>query len=241
MRPRSILLKHPVAVWVALGVWSFGMLALAEAFFPRQYDWQHIVISSLASPRDNPHAYGIACAGLAGTGLLLVPFASFLRQRLGPFAPRLTAWAGKLFVLGAISLALSAIVVPGHYRLLGIGRTHEHLAQISSVAFCLSLLLYFAAVLHLPPTFAWLRFAVGLVAVLPITAFVANRATVFCTYALSSPDQYRVMKNSYWSNLALWEWLAFLSIYLFLGLVTLSIKPALQPSAGARQGPEDGL
>ena len=235
------MLKRPLVIWVMLGVWSFGMLALAETFFPRQYDWQHVVISSLASPRDNPHAYVIACAGLAGTGLLLIPFASLLRERLAPFAPKLTAWAGRFFLLGAISLALSAIIVPGHYRVLGIGRTHEHLAQISSVAFCLALILYFAAVLRLRPAFAALRLAVGVIAVLPITAFVTNRATVFCTYTLSSPDQYRAIKASYWSSLALWEWLAALSIYLFLGLVTFSINPAFLPSAGARQGREDGL
>jgi len=223
-------MSWPKLTWFALGIWCFGSLTLAAAFFPRQYDWQHIVISSLASPRDNPHAYVIACAGLAGTGLLLIPFASILRNRLGLFAPRLTAWAGGLLLLGAVALILSAIIAPGHYRVLGIGRTHEHLAQICSAAFCLSLLIYFAAVFHLPPKFAWLRLAVGITAGLPIVAFVANRATVFCLYAFSSAENYRAMKASYWSNLALWEWIAATSLYLFLGLFVFAKTDSQLPN-----------
>jgi hypothetical protein len=215
----------PVTLWIALGGWFLGTIGLAAAFFPRRYDWQHVVISSLASPRDNPYAYGIGCLGLAGTGLLLIPFASFLRERLAPFAPRITHAASGLFLLGAISLVLTAIVVPGHYRLLGFGRSHEHLAQISSVAFCLSLPLYFAAVRTLPSKFSKLRLAVALVAILPLTAFVANRVALLLTYAFFSPDAYRAAKAYYWSSLALWEWTAILSIYLFLGIMIFNLQP----------------
>jgi len=225
MQNLTFAFSRPTLIWLALGIWFFGGLAWAAASFPRQYDWQHIVISSLASPRDNPHAYVIACVGLAGTGLLLIPFAFILRDRLAQFAPRLTAWAGGFLLLGAASLFLSAIIVPGHYRLLGFGRTHEHLAQISSGAFCLSLLIYLAAVFRMPPKFTWLRFAVGIIVGLPILAFAANRATVFCAYTFSSAENYRAMKAAYWSNLALWEWLAAASIYLFLGLFVFT-RPA---------------
>src|SRR5271155_2345574 len=74
VRTIALSLHRPHLLWVVLGLWFFATIGLAESLFPRRYDWQHIVISSLASPRDNPHAYGIACASLAGTGLLLIPF-----------------------------------------------------------------------------------------------------------------------------------------------------------------------
>ena len=214
-------LFHPVVVLIGLGACFFGSLILAATFFPRGYDWRYTVMSSLASPRDNPDAYWIACAGLALSGLLLIPFAFFLQKRLEPFAPKLTAWAGKLFLLGAISLALSALIVPGHYRILGIGRSHEHLAQISSVAFCLSLILYLGAILRLPASHCLLRVLAGFLVILPVTALTVSRLSLFLVYEFSSSTVYHAVKVSLWSSLALWEWIGALCIYLFLGLMTL--------------------
>jgi len=214
-------LFHPVVVLIGLGACFFGSLILAATFFPHGYDWRYTVISSLASPRDNPHAYWIACAGLAVSGLLLIPFAIFLQKPLEPFAPKLTAWAGKLFLLGAISLTLSALIVPGHYRILGISRSHEHLAQISSVAFCLSLILYLGAILRLPSSFCLLRVAAGFVVILPVTALMVSRLFLFLAYEIFSSTVYHAVKVSLWSSLALWEWIGAFCIYLFLGLMTL--------------------
>jgi hypothetical protein len=212
---------HPIRVLIALGACFFGSLILAATFFPRGYDWRSTVISSLASPRDNPHAYWIACAGLAASGLLLIRFPFFLQKRLEPFAPKLTAWAGKLFLLGAISLTLSALIVPGHYRILGIGRSHEHLAQISSVAFCLSLILYFGATLRLPPSLFLLRVLAGFIVILPVTALAVSRLSLLLAYEFSSSAIYHAVKVSLWSSLALWEWIGAFCIYFFLGLMTL--------------------
>jgi hypothetical protein len=214
-------LVYPIMVLIGLGACFFGSLLWAAAFFPHGYDWRYTVISSLASPRDNPHAYGIACAGLAVSGLLLIPFAFFLQKRLERFAPKLAAWAGKLFLLGAICLTLSALIVPGHYRILGIGRSHEHLAQISSVAFCLSLILYFGAILRLPPPLFLLRVLAGLVVMLPVTALIVSRASLFLAYEFSSSAVYHAVKVSLWSSLALWEWVGAFCIYLFLGFMTM--------------------
>ena len=67
-------IAQPIVVFTGLGGSFFGSLSLAAAFFPHGYDWGYTVISSLASPRDNPHGYWIASAGLALSGLLLIPF-----------------------------------------------------------------------------------------------------------------------------------------------------------------------
>jgi len=216
-----IWLAQPIGIFIGLGACFFGSLIVAAIFFPHGYDWRDTVISSLASPRDNPHAYWIACAGLAVSGLLLIPFPFFLQKRLEPFAPKLTTWAGNFFLLGAICLTLSALIVPGHYRILGIGRSHEHLAQISSVGFCLSLILYFAAILRLPPSLFLLRVAAGFVVILPVTALIVSRLSLFLAYEFSSSAAYHAVKVSLWSSLALWEWVGALCIYLFLGLMTL--------------------
>ena len=227
-------LLPPLRAFLGLGACFFGSLILAAAFFPRGYDWRHVVISSLASPRDNPQAYGVACAGLAVSGLLLIPFAFFLQKRLEPFSPKLTTWAGKFFLLGAISLTLSALIVPGHYRILGMGRSHEHLAQISSVAFCLSLLLYLGAILRLPPTFFSLRAPAAFVVILPVTALTVSRLSLFIAFEFCPPMVYHAVKVSLWSSLALWEWIGAFCIYLFLGLMTLA-WPETKTAANAKE------
>lgn len=224
-------LFHPVVLWPGLGVCFFGSLIVAAAFFPVGYDWRYTVMSSLASPRDNPHAYGIACTGLAVSGLLLIPFPFLLQKRLEPFAPKVTAWAGKLFLLGAISLTLSALIVPGHYRILGMGRTHEHLAQVAGVAFCLSLLLYLGAIFRLPRSLLLLRVLAGLVVILPVTALVASRLSLLVAYGFSSSMVYHAVRVSLWNSLALWEWVGAVCIYFFLGLMTLAATPMMDKSA----------
>jgi hypothetical protein len=160
--------------------------------------------------------------GLALSGLLLLPFPFFLQRRLEPVAPKLTAWAGRLFFLGAIFLTWSALIVPGHYRILGMGRSHEHLAQICSVAFCLSLVLYFGAILRLPPPLVWLRVLAGLVVILPVTALVVSRLSLLFAYEFCSSMVYHAVRVSLWSSLALWEWVGAVCIYFFLGWMTLA-------------------
>ncbi len=215
-------IAQPIVVFTGLGGSFFGSLSLAAAFFPHGYDWRYTVISSLASPRDNPYGYWIASAGLALSGLLLIPFVFYLRMRLSRCAPKLTFWAGCLFFLGALCLTLSGLIVPGHYHILGIGRIHEHLAQVSGVAFCLSLLLYLGAVLCLPPSFALFRLLAIAVVILPVTALTVSRLSLFLAYALCSSTVYRTVKASVLSSLALWEWIGAFCIYCFLGLITLS-------------------
>jgi hypothetical protein len=213
----------PILALAALGITFFGSLLLAAQYSPHPYDWRHAVISSLASPRDNPHAYLLACAGLAVSGLLLLPFASFLNDRFGPSAPNLTRWAGRFFRLAAICLTLSAVIVPGHYRVLGIGRTHEHFAQISAVAFCLALIFYFAALLRLPRQWTGLRVVVASLVLLPVTALAVSRLSLWLSYDFLSPKIYESIKASLWSSLALWEWIGAACIYAFLGVLTLGI------------------
>ena len=117
-------------------------------------------------------------------------------------------------------MTLSALIVPGHYRILGISRSHEHLAQVSSVSFCLALVLYLGAIFRLPPTRRLLRLAAGFVVILPVTALAVSRLALVLAYAFSSGVTYQAVRNSLWSSLALWEWVGAICIYLFLGLMT---------------------
>ncbi len=225
-RPTRLLLKTragSLALWLGLGVSFFGSLRLAASFYPQPYDWSRIVMSSLDSPRDNPHGYGIACVGLVMTGLLLIPSGALVRRRLKPYSPRCTTWAAAIFLVAAISLALSALFVPGHYRILGLGRSHEHLAQIFGVTLYLSLILYLKPICALPPSRGWVRVAALLLIAGPAITFLASRLSLLVNYALFSPAVYQAAKIDPWNNLALWEWIGAVCTYLFLGLIIFGL------------------
>lgn len=211
----------PVAALIGVGLSFFGSLLLAACFFPRPYHWRQTVMSSLASPRDNPHAYGIACAGVAISALFLLPFPNFLHQCLARFSLRSVVWAGRFLFVGAIFLALTALVVPGHYRVLGVRRVHEQLARIGAGGLCLALLCYLRAVFRLPRSMFWLRAVAAIFVALPIAAFLLSRLALVYAYAFLATDIYRAATTSSWGSLALWEWLGASSIYLFLAMMTL--------------------
>ena len=194
----------------------------AATHFPGGYDWRRNVMSSLSSPRDNPHGYRLASAGIALSGLLLLFFPRQLHIHFRAFARELSLWAGRFLVLGAVTLFLAAVIVPGHYRILGIGRCHEHLAEISSFALCLALILYFIAMLQLPASFRLARILSLFVVVLPITALIVSRLALLYAYEFSSVSVYRAVRASLWSSLGLWEWIGAVSLYCFLALLTLT-------------------
>ncbi len=70
--------------------------------FPKNYDWRYRVISNLLSPRDNPSHYWMAAGGLALTGLLMLPFAGYLRRHLGVIAPRTANISAGTFTAGRV-------------------------------------------------------------------------------------------------------------------------------------------
>src|SRR6266436_9195411 len=82
----------------------FGTLVLSARMFPQNYDWRYRVISNLLSPRDNPSHFWMAAGGLALTGLLMLPFAGYLRRHLGVIAPRTANISAGTFTAGIIAL-----------------------------------------------------------------------------------------------------------------------------------------
>src|SRR2546428_8690432 len=93
--------KSTLAVLLALIFFSFfGTLTASAWMFPKNYDWRYRVISNLLSPRDNPSHYWMAASGLALTGLLMLPFAGYLRRHLGVIAPRTANIGAGTFTAG---------------------------------------------------------------------------------------------------------------------------------------------
>src|SRR5882757_7845276 len=108
----------------------FGTLTLCASMFPKSYDWRYSVISHLLSPRDNPSHYRLAAGGLALTGLLMLPFAGYLRRQLGMIASRVALVCAGSLLAGIVALIYACFVVPQHtHDLLRIRRLHELLGR----------------------------------------------------------------------------------------------------------------
>src|SRR5438876_10117487 len=103
--------KSTLAVLLGLIFFSFfGMLTASAWMFPKNYDWRYRVISNLLSPRDNPSHYWMAAGGLALTGLLMLPFAGYLRRHLGVIASRTANISAGTFTAEIITLTCLCLV-----------------------------------------------------------------------------------------------------------------------------------
>lgn len=217
------LWTNPVTGLIGAVASFYGSLGLAACFYPQPYVWQRTVMSALASPKDNPHAFGIACAGVAVSAVFLLPFPAVLGRRLGPFAPRNVAWAGRFLLVGAAFLVLTALVVPGHYRVLGVHRIHEQLARIAAGGLYLSLICYLRAVQRLPGKLLWLRVCALVFVAIPVAAFLLSRLALVFAWSYLKFTTYQAATVSAWGSLALWEWIGATCIFFFLGLMTLGL------------------
>src|SRR5437868_12717361 len=90
----------------------FGTLTVSALMFPKSYDWHYSVISHLLSPRDNPSHYRLAAGGLALTGLLMLPFAGYLRRQLRTIAPRAALVSAISFLAGNCRVDLRLLCRP---------------------------------------------------------------------------------------------------------------------------------
>jgi hypothetical protein len=125
----------------------FGSLTFAIWMFPGPFDWRTRSMSKLLYPSNNPQFHAIGSVGIAIAGLLTIPFAGFIGRRL-PMVSPLPAEIGALaFVLGAISLILSALIVLKPFL-------HEIFARGAGICFGLGMLAFYLSVvtgLSVPP------------------------------------------------------------------------------------------
>ncbi len=199
----------------------FGTLGLGAAFFPTPYDWRYRVISSLASPKDNPRYYWIAALGLVITGIFLWILAGDLRRVVNMARPRLAAWICRLQRAGCACLNLTALI-SGKNSWFGWRRAHEDWAELAG--FCLGL--------------AFLGWTYGLVksagernektfpgralialTFLPLSGLLLSRVSLFLIYRIYPRPTYEWAKHFFGCSLALWEWAGAVCLYFYLVLV----------------------
>jgi hypothetical protein len=204
----------------------FGTIAFASFWFPGTYDWRHRAISNLISPWNNPEFHRIPSAGIAASGLLMIPFAGYIKRRVcvaSRFGANIGAFA---FGSGAIWLVLAALIVSQHRTNSVLPRLHEICARTSAfglgtgmVVFCSCAIKgYFIPVIGNKTSNPRLLFSWILTTLPPIFGAGLSECLSLATYAhfAWSTAIDNALKNSIAWHLAFWEWVGSAAVFLFL-------------------------
>jgi hypothetical protein len=216
-RHKSIFVVLLVLIFLSF----FGTLAVAASMFPHGYDWRHRVISSLLSPRDNPHHHRLAAGGVALTGLLMLPFARYLHRTLRSVSSSAAAVVGAAFAIGVLLLISDCFVVPQHAQAtLGLRRLHEFLARSSAgllaVAMVSSCWCAWKGRSHiLPRKLFWIW---SVVTILPLAGLFCSEFVLLLSRFdpdLTQPIR-RSLRHSVFWHLGFWEWIGAMAVFVFL-------------------------
>jgi hypothetical protein len=123
-------------------IFFFGSLAVAVALLPQAYDWRMKSISQLLYPRVNPQFHFIPATGIALAGMLLLPFAGYIKRRLGIDSPVVRA-GSAFFAGGAICVILASLINshPLHGRAT-IPQLHEVLGRVGGIGLAVGMLTF---------------------------------------------------------------------------------------------------
>jgi hypothetical protein len=192
----------------------FGTLTLCASMFPKSYDWRYSVISHLLSPRDNPSHYRLAAGGLALTGLLMLPFAGYLRRQLGMIAPRVALVCAGSFLAAIVALICACFIAPQHaHDLLRIRRLHELLGRSAAGFLALAMICG-----------CWCA----------LKGRHKSRGAIFCSEAsllLTRLEPTRMqpvhaaLRHSVFWHLGFWEWTGAAAVFAFLCAAVFLMPP----------------
>jgi hypothetical protein len=65
----------------------FGIMGIAALLYPESYDWRFNSMTRLLYAQDNPEFHHSASLSVAVCGILMIPFAGYIRRRLHGIAP----------------------------------------------------------------------------------------------------------------------------------------------------------
>lgn len=210
-------------VWLPLIALSyFGTLTIAAQLSLQPYNWRRKAISKLLYPGYDPTFHHVASLGVALTGLLILPFADYIRRKLRKVAPRIVDAGAFALGLGAIGLILSGLIVshPVHGA-SAFPRLHEILARTAAFALGAGIIVLWACAAkghHASSTRAcewrWLLVSWSVVT-LPALLVVILRAAAGAHLDWSNPLYQKLESRALWP-LGLWEWLGSAAVFLFL-------------------------
>jgi hypothetical protein len=201
----------------------FGILGLAVWLYPETYDWRYQSISRLLYPRNNPEFHYVASIGVAVSGVLMIPFAGYIRRRLRGAAPATTMVGAVLYFGGCICLTLAGLIAshPAHGT-SRLPKLHEMLARISVIGIGVGMLVFNACA-----TKAHFRLAPGKASrrrgllvswnllTLPAALITVTWLVIRIFVKRSAPVHRVIVTSAAW-NLGFWEWIGSVAVFAFL-------------------------
>jgi hypothetical protein len=214
----------PAAFLIGLAVAFFGSLIFAAGTFPHGYNWRTEVMSSLASPLQNPTAYRVASYGMAASGVFLSLLGLCLRASMQAYTPKeWTHWAGFFFVLGGVLLTISALLTPGYHAYFGLQKAHAKFAKAAGASFGFGMVLNLPALFALPTGQRGMRLAAILLAVVPVGSYLLCRVLLSGEVVPAAIEA--ILQPTVLGNLSFWEWVGSVSVYLYTALIVLVLRP----------------
>ncbi|MBV8360774.1 MAG: hypothetical protein JO189_22985 [Deltaproteobacteria bacterium] len=207
----------------AIFVVYFGCLAAAIRLSPEAYDWRRKSISWLLYPRNDPSFHFFASLAVAITGLLMVPFAAYIRARLRSASIIFTNLGALTLNLGALLLILAGLIVSHPYA--GKARfpwLHETLARGAAFALGIGMLMLWLSAIRTwftSSTKGALRLRTLVIAwsllLIPAILVIVLRLLAYAARGWSSAVFWAIENRNLW-HLGFWEWIGSGAVFLFL-------------------------
>jgi hypothetical protein len=200
----------------------YGVLGLAIWLYPEPYDWRYISISRLLYPRNNPTFYYVASISVVVSGVLMIPFAGYIRRRLRGASPVSGTVGAALYFVGCICLIPAGLIAshPAHGT-SSLPKLHEMLARVSVIGIALGILVFNACA-----TRAYFHRADGnaphrrslIVSwnLFTLPALLITLAWLVIRVLLKrGPTRHAIATSPFW-HLGFWEWIGSVAIIGFL-------------------------
>jgi len=201
----------------------FGILGVAALLYPESYDWRYNSVSRLLYAQNNPEFHLIAQISVAVSGVLMIPFAGYIRRRLRGAAPTAATVGAVVFFAGCVCLTLSALITshPAH-GMSRFPRLHDKLARLSAIGLGVGMVVfnacgtkgYFRPKPVKPLQLRSLLVSWNLLT-LPVVLIVVTWLAIRTCLKHSDPTYHAIVTSAAW-KVGFWERIGSPVLFLFL-------------------------
>lgn len=198
-------------------------MGIAALLYPEFYDWRFNSMSRLLYAQDNPEFHHIVSFFVAFSGVLMIPFAGYIRRRLQSTASTAATIGAVVFCTGCICLTLAGLITshPAHGISL-FPRLHDKLARLSAIGIVAGVVLFNTCAttgyLRPKPGKPLLRQSLLVswnLLTLPFVLIVISWLIISTCMDQTGPVYHIIVTSAVW-QVGFWEWIGFPVVFLFL-------------------------
>jgi hypothetical protein len=200
-----------------------GILGVAASLYPQSYDWRYNSISQLLYARDDPEFHYVVSMIVAVSGVLMIPFAGYIRRRLRGAAPTAATVGAIGFFAGCICLTLAGLITshPAH-GMSRFPKLHDTLARLSTIGIGVGMVAF-----NICGTKEYFRPKPGKqhhrrslliswnLLTLPVVLIVVTWLVIRTCLKQSGATCHAIVTSAAW-KVGFWEWIGSPVVFLFL-------------------------